>query len=91
MLNSSFFRAYLRNHKARWGPYHKNVCAQCPFAYTTWEEHKMHVRQEHGDKWKYVCGLCELQFNTKDERGRHRRDEHESRLKDRVRGASGWC
>ena len=68
----------------QWGPFHKDVCVQCPYTFTSWDEHRTHVKEAHGDVWRYICGLCDVLFPTKDERNRHRKDDHESRLKERV-------
>ena len=44
------------------GPFHDDQCSQCSRKFSTHEEYKVHVQDEHYGIWKFKCGHCSSPF-----------------------------
>ena len=62
------------------GYYHSDSCNLClennGERFSSWEEHRLHIRKFHNDSIKFVCGICNMIFDDVWERGNHRVKEH---------------
>ena len=60
-----------QEHMQKKGQFHDDQCAQCERKFTTYEEYKTHVEEEHYGKWKFKCGFCQECFDEKKELKHH--------------------
>ena len=64
----------LARHIRQEGQFHLAQCATCGKKVKSWDEHKMHVDQEHGGSFRYRCGICgHCIFDDRTEERNHRR------------------
>lgn len=55
----------LMEHQKSKGPFHDDLCAQCPEKFTTYDEYRIHVVEKHEGKWKWKCGFCRECYQEK--------------------------
>lgn len=54
------FAGHLQEHVKARGQFHDDQCAQCERRFTTHQDYKNHVRDEHNGVWKLKCGHCNV-------------------------------
>ena len=68
---------HAKKHFDKVGPYHATKkCLQCDYELKSYQDHKDHVRTQHGGMFKFVCGVCPLLFDSDLESRKHKHTEH---------------